>query len=132
MNNCPVCGYQMAYPANDFHICPSCGTEFGYDDSGTTYEDLRAQWLKTGPLWWSPVDPRPTGWNPFKQMMGGIFLNANPAAAFVVNANKNLATWHYAPIPKLSFVRRKRPKSTTFSTPVEGVSPFGQPMRSGA
>jgi predicted RNA-binding Zn-ribbon protein involved in translation (DUF1610 family) len=40
MYTCPVCGFQgLSEPAYDehyctfFEICPSCGTEFGYDDA---------------------------------------------------------------------------------------------------
>lgn len=75
MNYCPVCGYALAYPAADFHICPSCGTEFGYDDSGATYEELRSRWIRTGPSWWSPVNPIPTNWDPFEQMRKGVILD---------------------------------------------------------
>ncbi len=41
---CPVCGYAMNYPPKDHHICPVCLTEFGYDDCGTSYEELRERW----------------------------------------------------------------------------------------
>jgi len=75
MNYCPVCGFAMAYPPTDFHICPSCGTEFGYDDSGTTYEELRSRWILSGPTWWSPADPRPKDWDPYEQMRR-VVLNA--------------------------------------------------------
>jgi hypothetical protein len=72
MNLCPVCGFRMRYPPKDWHICPSCGTEFGYEDVGRTYSQLREQWLHSGPkgpAWWSPVDPQPEGWDPVEQMM---------------------------------------------------------------
>jgi len=75
MNLCPVCGFRMNYLPRDFHICPSCGTEFGYDDSGTSYEELRRRWLSTGPAWWSPVDPAPAFWNPHEQLRN-LMLNA--------------------------------------------------------
>jgi hypothetical protein len=74
VNICPVCGYQMLYPPTDHHICPSCGTEFGYDDAGTTYEDLRLRWLRNGANWWSPVDQPPPGWNPISQLFLGVYL----------------------------------------------------------
>ena len=77
MNNCPVCGYQMVNPPTDFHICPSCGTEFGYDDCGVSYESLRERWLASGPVWWSPVDPVPDSWSPSQQLMNGVFLSAS-------------------------------------------------------
>ena len=68
VNLCPVCGYLMAYPPSDHHICPSCGTEFGYDDAGRSHTELRRIWLLTGPKWWSPVDPQPPDWNPIFQL----------------------------------------------------------------
>lgn len=78
MNLCPVCGFPMRYPPRDWHICPSCGTEFGYDDVGRTFHELRLQWLASGPRWWSPVDPVPGNWNPFLQMIIGVYANQNP------------------------------------------------------
>src|SRR5277367_3303451 len=80
MNFCPVCGYALPYSAADFHICPSCGTEFGYDDSGTSYQELRNRWIRTGPSWWSPVQPQPRDWDPVEQMRKGLILN--PAGMF--------------------------------------------------
>lgn len=68
VNRCPVCGYFMPYPPTDYHICSSCGTEFGYDDAGRTYEELRDIWLKGGLNWWSPVDPQPEEWDPYAQV----------------------------------------------------------------
>ena len=89
MNHCPVCGYLMAHPPTDFHICPSCGTEFGYDDSGASYEELRQHWLATGPNWWSPVNRRPEDWNWFNQITTGVILHGNP----------NIAGLSYEPSP---------------------------------
>ena len=69
MNNiCPVCGFALPYAAADFHICPSCGTEFGYDDAGRTHAELREAWLRNGALWWSPLAPAPAEWNPYRQV----------------------------------------------------------------
>ena len=64
---CPVCGFRMPDPAADFNICPSCGTEFGYDDTGKTHAQLRAQWLRGGAQWWSPQAP-PPGWDGYEQL----------------------------------------------------------------
>lgn len=58
----------MRLPPADFHICPSCGTEFGYDDAGRTHTELRAVWLRGGAHWWSPVDRAPAGWDPYMQI----------------------------------------------------------------
>src|SRR5262249_14574738 len=56
-------------------ICPSCGTQFGYDDLApddisieTVWADLRAQWIHSGPEWFDPQIPRPSDWDPFKQV----------------------------------------------------------------
>lgn len=68
VNTCPVCGYLMRYPPAGYHICPSCGTEFGYDDAGRSHAELRAVWLRNGAQWWSPIDPMPSGWDPYMQL----------------------------------------------------------------
>ena len=65
---CPVCGYNMDYPPEDYNICPSCGTEFGVNDANSTVSELREVWLQSGPRWWSSTDQSPTGWNPEKQL----------------------------------------------------------------
>ena len=77
VNICPVCGYLMPYPPRDYHICPSCGTEFSYDDAGRSHTDLRADWIRGGMLWWSPVDLMPVGWDPIAQLKR-VLLN-NPS-----------------------------------------------------
>ena len=77
---CPVCGYTMDDPPRDYNICPSCGTEFGYHDSGRTYEELRWTWLNAGAEWWSPVDEKPPGWNPYQQLFKAG-LGFQPTAA---------------------------------------------------
>src|SRR5580704_7689776 len=68
VNICPVCGYPLQWPAADFHICPSCGTEFGYDDAGRSHADLRAAWIQGGSQWWSTSTPPPTNWNATVQL----------------------------------------------------------------
>jgi hypothetical protein len=46
---CPVCGYdRLEDPPGTFTICPSCGTEFGYDDAFASHAELRAKWLQNG------------------------------------------------------------------------------------
>ena len=66
---CPVCGFGMDRPPDDFNICPSCGVEFGYGDSGSNYEALRKEWLRHGALWASRARPRPPGWNAYDQLL---------------------------------------------------------------
>lgn len=67
---CPVCGYgQMPDPPQDFNICPSCGTEFGYHDSSKSHRSLRNKWLTKGAKWFSFATPRPDYWNGFLQVV---------------------------------------------------------------
>jgi hypothetical protein len=67
---CPVCGYnKLNYPyTEDGTICPSCGTEFGYDDFLNSHAELRQQWIQQGAQWWSPNRPRPSYWSPLEQL----------------------------------------------------------------
>lgn len=76
MNNenfytCPVCAYdRLDEPAYDEHgcasfgICPSCGTEFGYDDNDTEHTRLRSAWVSNGMKWWSNSTKPPADWEP--------------------------------------------------------------------
>jgi hypothetical protein len=72
---CPVCGFPgLSEPPYDaqgcasFEICPSCGTEFGYDDARRSHDDLRAAWLAAGAPWRSQaIRPRPD-WDARKQL----------------------------------------------------------------
>lgn len=64
MHTCPVCGYdRLTEPPATFTICPSCGTEFEYDDVRRTHAELRRLWLAGGAHWWSTVDPVPANWD---------------------------------------------------------------------
>lgn len=65
---CPVCGYSMDDPAQDYNICACCGTEFGYDDSNETHEELRKIWLEDGARWWSDARNPPDGWDFLQQL----------------------------------------------------------------
>jgi len=67
-NICPVCGYSLERPPADYRICPSCGTEFGYDDAGRSHRELRTAWLRSGARWWSRSRPAPVGWDPYEQL----------------------------------------------------------------
>ena len=69
MHTCPVCGYpKLSEPPRNFTICPSCGTEFEYDDAFASHVELRSAWLRNGAKWWSPVDPSPENWDPYLQV----------------------------------------------------------------
>lgn len=65
---CPVCEFIMDFPPYDFNICPCCGTEFGYSDSGRSYEELRRDWLWHGAQWSSRIQQPPKGWNAISQL----------------------------------------------------------------
>ena len=70
MHTCPVCGFnELPQPAEDFAICPSCGTEFGYHDSRASFDELRREWMGRGVPWSSPVLEPPMGWEPFIQLI---------------------------------------------------------------
>lgn len=70
MHTCPVCGYaQLEFPPEDFTICPSCGTEFGYQDTTRSHADLRRDWIANGLQWYSRVENPPIHWNPFEQLI---------------------------------------------------------------
>ena len=75
MYQCPVCAYKgLRYPPSDYTICPSCGTEFGYDDFSRSYEDLRQDWIMRHMPWFSTATPRPANWSPVAQLLAGGFL----------------------------------------------------------
>ena len=66
---CPVCGFMMKYPPEDFNICPSCGVEFGAETSSYTFSELRNNWVRRGAPWSSWVEKPPDGWNPWVQLI---------------------------------------------------------------
>lgn len=69
MHTCPVCGFgRLEDPPNNYTICPSCGTEFEYDDVRMTRADLRRAWVEGGYQWWSKLEQPPTRWNPERQL----------------------------------------------------------------
>ena len=79
---CPVCGYPDLHElpwdgdSGSFEICPSCGTQFGYDDAAggdaarreAVYASLRLAWKAAGCPWSSPGQPPPGDWNPAGQL----------------------------------------------------------------
>lgn len=74
-NTCLVCGFAgLSEPPYDehgcasFEVCPSCGTEFGYDDATVRVEQLRQAWLDRGAGWWSSSQPAPAGWSGVRQL----------------------------------------------------------------
>lgn len=72
MFSCPVCLFaEMPDPPQDYHICPCCGTEFGNDDAGCTYDELRDCWIRAGAPWFFGAPPE--GWSPQAQLLHGSF-----------------------------------------------------------
>ena len=72
---CSVCGYDGLNEApydehgcSSFTICPSCGTEFGYDDCSMTHEVLRKKWVLSGMKWWSTAISKPKDYDPVVQL----------------------------------------------------------------
>ena len=66
MFNCPICSYP--YIEEDptrltYEICPSCGTEYGYDEP-EDYPILKQDWIDDGCQWWSEINLKPKDWNP--------------------------------------------------------------------
>ena len=54
-----VCGYAgLEEPPYDevgcssFGMCPSCSTQFGYNDATFAHAELRKLWISKGMLWW--------------------------------------------------------------------------------
>lgn len=71
---CPVCGFHFL-PESIFNhgICPSCGTEFGYDDARRTHEELRIEWLANGGEWFDRSVGPPPDWDPLSQVMAAFY-----------------------------------------------------------
>ncbi len=80
---CPVCGYgPLSPPAwtersnGSQEMCPSCGIQFGYDDSAggdearraKIYEERRQKWVAGGTRWFSRGRPPPPDWDPVAQL----------------------------------------------------------------
>jgi len=95
---CPVCGYHMKEPPRDFNICPSCGTEFGYDDISMTHEELRRLWLDEGAQWWSEAQKKPAGWDPYNQLISAGLVVRHSAPSTTIT--KSVST---EPLPFLNY-----------------------------
>ena len=76
---CPVCGFQnLPYPPLDYEICPSCGTEFEYDDARRRHVELRERWVHDGAPWHSIRIPKPYAWNAWVQLLNAGFGESVP------------------------------------------------------
>ena len=80
---CPVCGFGLEYPPNDFNICPSCGVEFDYETAGRSFSELRHEWVANGAHWASRVDRPPKDWNPYLQLILAGYIYDVPFPADV-------------------------------------------------
>ncbi len=67
---CPVCGYpNLPSPLAADPICPSCLTEFGYDNEMATIDELRDRWVADGMPWrGSAAKKEPPDWDPARQL----------------------------------------------------------------
>jgi hypothetical protein len=82
---CPVCKFdKLPDPPENFEICPSCGTEFGYHDTTKTFHQLRDIWIASGAKWHSKVIPMPVGWDGLTQLGFNLMFNFT-AAGFKPN-----------------------------------------------
>jgi hypothetical protein len=84
-HTCPVCAYpDLDEPNTDvtgeptYAICPCCGTQFGADDLVRSHDELRADWIAAGALWWSEVKAPPSGWNAAAQLAAAGITAAIP------------------------------------------------------
>jgi hypothetical protein len=78
---CPVCGYDLGFPAWDDdspsdEICPCCGIQFGYTDfaggdahqRNELYQKWRDNWIRDGMAWDCGTSQPPPGWNAAEQL----------------------------------------------------------------
>src|SRR5258708_2852446 len=76
---CPVCAFtKLDEPPAYFTICPCCGTEFGYQDLIRGHDELRSEWIATGPRWHSSVIPAPYRWDGMEQLRRGGLIDYTP------------------------------------------------------
>lgn len=97
---CPVCGYLLTYPPEDFNICPSCGVEFGAETTVYSILDLRQNWLMHGATWSSKVVKPPRDWDPLIQLKN---LEARPIPGRSTSVPKEV-TWAKTPAYRFSLI----------------------------
>lgn len=83
---CPVCGYPDFQAFDDcglttYEICPSCGSQSGYDYSERSVETdflkLRRSWVNDRGAKWYSSNSSPDGWDAHEQMRdAGLSIQA--------------------------------------------------------
>jgi hypothetical protein len=70
----------MPYPAQEYNICPCCGTEFENDDQVRSHAQIRAFWIASGARWFFRQPP--VFWNPWSQLAQAGVILPYPIASF--------------------------------------------------
>ena len=101
---CPVCAYrELPRPPKSFLICPSCGTEFGYEDFSTSHDVLRARWIRSGAQWYSEFLPKPIRWNGLQQLLdAGLAIQFGNASTTATRGDSGLFALE-SPIAEVSY-----------------------------
>ena len=95
---CPVCYFpNMQYPAEDYNICPCCGTEFGNHDDDYSLSELRDMWIARGCPWF--FENPPIGWNASLQLYGG-YVAVVPFAEYSIPSGPPLVSYLYNEDPE--------------------------------
>lgn len=110
-HTCPVCGYgELTDLPEHFSICPSCGTEFGYDDDMASHAELRQRWIAGGAKWWDIDESPPPFWSPVAQLRNIGYAPTN--ADLVAMASTEPTT------------------TSTYNEPERNMAMFANPMGS--
>ena len=96
---CPVCGYdKMTEPPEGYYICPSCGTEFGNDDTLFTHEELRDLWVEHGAVWFSRATRPDYNWNPYQQLLNAGYIKSIAQDETTQNNVVQVTSGHFVPV----------------------------------
>jgi hypothetical protein len=97
---CPVCYYpEMLYAAQEYNICPCCGTEFENDDRTRTHAQLRSFWIASGARWFFRQPP--PFWNPWGQLaQAGVTLPYRVALFERAGSQSLTTTEEDSPLPE--------------------------------
>ena len=88
MMMCPVCAYRfLSDDALNHDVCPSCGTEFGYDDVAQSHESLRMEWLGNSGPWFDRSVGPPADWDPVAQVMAAFYRPRFASRSMPLRAN---------------------------------------------